>query len=119
LKFKKFRHHELKEQLKEQQKRFADSEKLDALSRKMCGEGVGGALSSLRSKWDSLDVLMESHQEVIKGQVSLNFSLYFLFLLRERDYGGGATRPLPRDGSLEELHGDPTVGPRPKVWTRG
>jgi len=20
---------------------------------------------------------------------------------------------------VEELHGDPTVGPRPKVWTRG
>jgi len=32
--------------------------------------------------------------------------------------GGGATRPLPRDGGVE-LHGDPTVGPRPKVWTRG
>jgi len=26
--------------------------------------------------------------------------------------GGGATRPLPRDGGVEELHGDPTVGPR-------
>jgi len=32
---------------------------------------------------------------------------------------GGATRPLLRDGSVEELHGDPTVGPRPKVWIRG
>jgi len=27
--------------------------------------------------------------------------------------------PLPRDGSVEELHRDPTVGPHPKVWTRG
>jgi len=27
---------------------------------------------------------------------------------------GGATRPLPRDGGIEELHGDPTVGPRPQ-----
>jgi len=26
--------------------------------------------------------------------------------------GGGATRPLPRDRGVEELHGDPTVGPR-------
>jgi len=34
-------------------------------------------------------------------------------------FGGGATRSLPRDGGVEELHGDPTVGPRPKVWTRG
>jgi len=24
--------------------------------------------------------------------------------------GVGATRPLPRDGVMEELHGDPTVG---------
>jgi len=33
--------------------------------------------------------------------------------------GGGATRTLPRDGGVEKLHGDPTVGPRPKVWARG
>jgi len=32
---------------------------------------------------------------------------------------GDATRPLLRDGGVEELHGDPTVGPRPKVRTRG
>jgi len=35
------------------------------------------------------------------------------------DDGGGATRPLPRDGDVEELDGDPIIGPRPKVWTRG
>jgi len=28
--------------------------------------------------------------------------------------GSGATRPLPRYGGVEELHGDPTVGPRPR-----
>jgi len=33
--------------------------------------------------------------------------------------GNGATRPLPWDGGVEELHGDPTVGSRPKVLTRG
>jgi len=33
--------------------------------------------------------------------------------------GGGATRPLPRDGGVEELYGDPAFGPRPKAWTRG
>jgi len=33
--------------------------------------------------------------------------------------GGGATRPFPRVGGTEEFHEDPTVGPRPKVWTRG
>jgi len=31
---------------------------------------------------------------------------------------GGATRPLPTNVGTEELRGDPTVGPRPKVWTR-
>jgi len=29
--------------------------------------------------------------------------------------GCGATRPRPRDVGVEELHGDPTVGPRPMV----
>jgi len=34
--------------------------------------------------------------------------------------GGGDTRPLPRDGGVEELHKNPTltVGPHPMVWTR-
>jgi len=31
---------------------------------------------------------------------------------QKQDSGGGATRLLPRDGGVEELHGDPTVGPR-------
>jgi len=26
---------------------------------------------------------------------------------------------LPRDRGVEELHGDLSVGPRSKVWTRG
>jgi len=29
--------------------------------------------------------------------------------------GGGAIRPLPRDGGAGELHGNPTVGPSPNV----
>jgi len=29
--------------------------------------------------------------------------------------GGGATRPLPRDGGVEEFHGDSTVGFRPSL----
>jgi len=33
--------------------------------------------------------------------------------------GGGATRPLPRDGGVEELHGDPTVGRQSRrEWVR-
>jgi len=31
---------------------------------------------------------------------------------RQFGVGGGATQPLSRDGGVEELHGDPTVGPR-------
>ena len=31
--------------------------------------------------------------------------------------GGATTRPLSRDGGAEELRGDPTVRPHPKVWT--
>jgi len=29
--------------------------------------------------------------------------------------GDDATRPLPRDKGAEEFHGDPTIGPHPKV----
>jgi len=31
---------------------------------------------------------------------------------------GAVIWPLSRDGGAEELRGDPTVGPRPKVWTK-
>jgi len=33
--------------------------------------------------------------------------------------GGSATQHLPRNGSVVKLHGNPTVGPRLNVWTRG
>jgi len=36
-----------------------------------------------------------------------------------KNCGGGATQPFPRNVGVEELHGDPSVGPRSKVWTRG
>ncbi|CAK8696967.1 unnamed protein product [Clavelina lepadiformis] len=65
------KHTELKEAMPGQQSKYASAEKLDTLLRKMCGEGVGNALSALRSKWDSFDILMESHQEVIKGQIAV------------------------------------------------
>jgi len=45
-----------------------------------------------------------------------------MFWLKVPCGGGGlrgATRPLPKDGGVEELHGDPTVRLRPNVWTRG
>lgn len=63
------RHSELKEAMPNQQSRYTSAEKLDGLLRKMCGEGVGNSLVALRSRWDSLDILMESFQEVIRGQV--------------------------------------------------
>ena len=40
-----------------------------------------------------------------------------LFKNLRQSGGGGTTRPLPRDGGVEELRGDPTVGPHIKVWT--
>jgi len=42
-------------------------------------------------------------------------------MARRRGSGGdgGATRPLSRVGSAEKFFGDPTVGPHPRVWTRG
>ena len=40
-----------------------------------------------------------------------------LFKNLRQSGGGGTTRPLPRDGGVEELRGDPTVGPHPKIWT--
>jgi len=32
---------------------------------------------------------------------------------------GGTTRPLLRDGGMEELYRVPTVWSRPNIWTRG
>ena len=43
--------------------------------------------------------------------------LVLLFKNSRPSGGGGTTRPLPRDGGMEELRGDPTVGPHIKVWT--
>jgi len=34
------------------------------------------------------------------------------------DPSSGATRPLPKDGGAEEYRRDPTIEPRPKIWTR-
>jgi len=66
--------------------------------------------------------LYQIHLKNILEFCSTNFfqclALHFL-LCKFSLLGGGAIRPLPRDGGVEELHGDPTVGPRPKVWTRG
>jgi len=38
--------------------------------------------------------------------------------LHQESGSGGATRPLLRDGGVEELNEDAKVRPRPKVWTR-
>jgi len=34
------------------------------------------------------------------------------------DSGGGATRPLPRDGGTDKFREDQPTGTQPKVWTR-
>jgi len=43
---------------------------------------------------------------------------YPAWFLSNMGRGGGVTRPFPRGGGVEELHRDPTVGPRPKVWNK-
>jgi len=57
------------------------------------------------------------------AKVSVHWALSVvlrLMILLKSGYGGVcATRPFPRDGDMEKLHRDPTVGPRLKVWTRG
>jgi len=56
----------------------------------------------------------------LEAQSSFSTARFFCSICDETNGdGGGATRPLPRDGGVEELHGDPTVGPRLKAWTRG
>jgi len=49
---------------------------------------------------------------------SLSLNLGLSTHLFVKVHGGGATRPLLRDRGVEELHGDPTIGPCSKVWTR-
>jgi len=38
----------------------------------------------------------------------------FKYVLRYTSGGGGAIRSLPRDGGVEELHGDPQSGHAPR-----
>jgi len=49
------------------------------------------------------------HHKVMDGIITPSFKRWAEMV------GGGATRPLPRDGGAK----DPTVGTHPKVWTRG
>ncbi|XP_039269307.2 cytoplasmic dynein 2 heavy chain 1-like [Styela clava] len=65
------KHTKLRNDLPTMQAKYEKAEKFNTLLRKMCGEGVGQALASLRSKWDTLDVMMESHHEVIQGQIAV------------------------------------------------
>jgi len=45
----------------------------------------------------------------------LLFILLYLVYFCPPNTSGGAIRSLPRDEGVEELHGDPTFGPRPKA----
>jgi len=50
----------------------------------------------------------------LKGLEPLPLTVVVLVVVVLNRCGGGAIRPLPRDGGVEELHGGPTVGPRPQ-----
>jgi len=61
-----------------------------------------------------MSVALEGCERESKCEGLFNHNTKNIFLNR-----GGTTGPLPKDRGAEELHGDPTVGPRSKVWTRG
>lgn len=66
----KGKHTELKDAMPGMKSRYLKAEKFDSLLRKMGGSGAGQSLTMLRSKWESFDTIMESQEEVIKGQVA-------------------------------------------------
>lgn len=65
------RHSEFKNALPGMKEKYVRAEKLNTLLRKMGGDSAGSSLSSLRSKWDSLDITMESHHEIIQSQIAV------------------------------------------------
>ena len=75
--------------------------------------------------WEINDKLLSDRQypEFLEAQSNLSLTAWdILFRNRLSSFipggdGGGITRPLPRNGSAEELRGDPTIGPHLKVWT--
>jgi len=71
-----------------------------------CGVIQSSVMARIHAGWRKFSEL----SQVLCGRV---------LSLKLKGGGSGTTRPLPRDGGVEKLHRDPTVRPRPKVWTRG
>ena len=69
--------------------------------------------------WKQAKSRVEFHRQNLFNDLSSIYAKKYLRCLHKLSGGGGGgtTRPLPRDGGAEELRGDPTVGPHPKVWT--
>ena len=55
--------------------------------------------------WIVIDKLM------VGGDRNLSYYIILQSQTKEITPGGGATRPLPKNGGAEELRGDPTVAP--------
>jgi len=48
-------------------------------------------------------------QQEVTGSIKLVSVEAELPMTVSNQHGGGGTRPLPRDGGVEELHGDPSA----------
>jgi len=53
------------------------------------------------------------------GQLCICISIVVRVSASEYGIPGLVVVVYPSDGGVKELHGDQTVGSRPKVWTRG
>lgn len=61
-------HAKLSKQKPEVEPLFVDAEKKNKLLRSVAGGGVD-ELGALRARWDRFEVMMESHQLMVKDQV--------------------------------------------------
>ena len=65
------KHAELTKRKPEIEPLFAEAERKNKLLRSVAGGGVE-QVSELRTRWDKFEIMMESHQLMIKDQVSVD-----------------------------------------------
>ena len=68
------KHAELSRRKPEIEPLFAEAERKNKLLRSVAGGGVE-QVGELRTRWDKFEIMMESHQLMIKDQVSNNSNL--------------------------------------------
>jgi hypothetical protein len=67
-------HAKLAKEQPEVQPLFMEAEKRNKLLRSVAGGGVD-ELNTLKTRWDKFEIMMESHQLMIKDQVRLSLSV--------------------------------------------